>query len=349
MSQSKKECVLAALSGERPDRVPVFEYLIHDGVFDHFGVPRIQPGDTTAHLAACARCLDICHPLFGAPYVPGETTHPDGSKTVLERWNKWDLPPANGGDAVRAEWEKIERLERETFPDPGHESLLKEARAREAVTNGMVYISCCGSCALPYDNTESSIYLFMDEEELVERRMRAENRLFMDKLQATAYADVSPVAIIWNDIAYKTGLFYSLDLLERYLFPALRDVCALLHERGIKVIFHSDGDVSRALPGLVACGIDGLNPFELCENMCYDTFAETFGDRVTLVGGMDAVQMLAMGTPERVAAETRRLIDVVGKKGRLICASSSGQIDESMPVENVVAYLETISEYGRRR
>jgi hypothetical protein len=30
-----------------------------------------------------------------------------------------------------------------------------------------------------------------------------------------------------------------------------------------------------------------------------------------------------------------------------MAASSSGQIDESMPVENVLAYFDTILEYGK--
>lgn len=348
MGYTSKDRVLAALSGERPDRIPVFEYLIHDGVLSHFGCPRIAPGDTMAHLAGCARCLDLCHPLSDAPYEPGERLEADGSKMVYERWMNWRVPGAAHRDARQAELQRIERLEQGDCVPPSLKELRRQKAARDAVTREMVYISCFGCCALPYDNTEDSIYLFADEPELVGRRMRAENRRLMETLEATAHSEISPVAIIWDDIAYKTGLFYSLEVLERTLFPALREVCDLLHSRGIKVIFHSDGNITQALPGLIACGIDGLNPLERSAGMRVEEFVEHFGGQVALVGGMDAVESLSRGSVHEVVEETRRLIDVAGRKGGLICASSSGQIDESMPTENVVAYLETVWAYGRR-
>jgi len=46
------------LSGERPDRVPLFECMAHDGVLEHFGGAPIAVGDAAAVLRACSRCLE---------------------------------------------------------------------------------------------------------------------------------------------------------------------------------------------------------------------------------------------------------------------------------------------------
>ena len=350
MGYTSAERALAVLHGEIPDRVPIFEYLIHDGVFGRVGYPDIRAGDVDAYLKACSHCLDICHPVLNAPFAPGERQNADGSRTIVERWMKWEVPPPA---AVLTEAETLRRLKaavellEEGGQPPDYGGLLAEKKRRGAFTGDMLYIAIGAGCALPYGNTESSIMLYADHPELVERRVALENRRTMERLQATAYPELSAVAIVWVDIAVKGRLFYSPDTLERLFYPALRGICDLLHSRGIKVIYHSDGDVSAALPALAECGIDGFNPLEITAGMDYTSFKKYYGKRIALVGGLDAVGILAHGSAGDVAAGARRLIDVAGAGGGLIAASASGQIDGSMPTENVMAYFETVWEYGK--
>lgn len=189
---------------------------------------------------------------------------------------------------------------------------------------------------------EQGIYLYADYPELVERWAKVRDKATLQWIEAVADPNDSPVAIIWNDIAFKNNLIYPLWLLEKLLFPSIYEFCQLLHSKGIKVIFHSDGNVNRALNALVECGIDGFNPLETSAGMDYRTFKEEYGDRITLVGGLDAVEILSFATPEIVAAKTREYLEIAGKRGGLIAASSSGQLDNSMPFENILVYFETI-------
>jgi uroporphyrinogen-III decarboxylase len=80
--------------------------------------------------------------------------------------------------------------------------------------------------------------------------------------------------------------------------------------------------------------------------MDYRLFKSGFGRHTTLVGGVDAVDLLAFADPKTVATETRRFLKEAGANGRLIAASSSGEIDDSMPYENVMTYFETVWEHG---
>jgi len=352
MANSSKERVLAVLNGEIPDRVPIFEYLIHDGVFKYFGAGEIPIGSTKHHIAACSKCLDLCHPLFGTPYEPGEIIHDDGSKTVVERWMTWNVPPPSPlrDEDIKAGLVKhIELCESWLGKDRSGEkkNSLEYIRGLEPYIGDMAYISLSASTALPYGNSEKSMLEYADYTELVEKRMRLDNILTLERLQATADKEISPMAIIWDDIAYKNRLFYPPELLERLYFPALAEICDLFHSRDIKVLFHSDGDVSSVLSNLVQCGIDGLNPVETSAGMNYADVKREYGDKIAIVGGMDAVDVLAFGSVDEVVAETKRLIDIAGKNGGLIAASSSGQIDMSMPTENVVAFYETVWDYGK--
>ena len=334
-----RERVMAVLSGEKPDRAPIFECVAHDGVLEHFSGRPVAVGDAEAVMRACARFLDILHPLL-VPQAPGRIAHADGSVQVRERWNTWTIqPPLSDSERSRRLAGEIEAAEA-WRP-------RADARRRQAVAGTMVYIHVGYGCQiLPFD-LEQGFYLWADEPELARRWNRAQNERARRNLESQPDLDAGPVCIIWNDIAAKNGLLYPPELLEELFYPHLRSVVEWLHNRGLKVLFHSDGDVTKALGRLADCGIDGFNPLEISAGMTPEGFRSACGRRVALVGGIDAVELLARGTPAQVAAAARRLLDLFRADGNLIVASASGQIDNSMPTENVLALYETVWSCGR--
>ena len=353
MSSKCADRVRAVLRGEVPDRVPIFEYLIHDGVFARLGYPNIAVNDVNTYFTACSKVLDLCHPTLYAPFEPGERINENGTKTVFERWMTWELPAPDHLDTeeirLKNMKEAIEKLEAGEPMEGRLQSALAEKKKRDQFTGDMVYVDCGAAPILPYDNTAKSIYFYMDNTELVERWIHLENRRTMEYLQAVAYPELSAVGMIWADIAYKGGMFYPEDVLKRLVYPALAEMCDIFHSRDMPVVYHSDGDCTEAFPYLADCGIDGFNTFELSGAMNHEAFKQEYHGRMAMVGGMDAVNVLAFGTVDEVVAATKRLIDVVGAGGGLIAASSSGQVDDSMPTDNVMAFYETCWEYGRYR
>jgi hypothetical protein len=352
MAWTKRERVLAVLNGEIPDRVPIFECLMHDGVLERFGGAPVAAGDNDAFLRACAGCLDLCHPLH-PPQELGEELLPDGSRQVRERWTTWIVPPRERDPAEFRALVEREIEENEAFGLSATEiaTWCAEARQNQALCGEMVFMHLGLSVGiLPGFNTprmEEGLYLYADDPELCMRWNRAWNSSQLLRAEALPEAEVCPVVIIWDDLAYKEKLFCSPALLERFFFPTLREMCGLLHNRGIKVVFHSDGNVGEILPRLIACGIDGFNPLEISAGMDYTAFKQQYGGQVALVGGLDAVGVLAYGTVDQVVAETRRLLRVAGEGGGLLPASASGQVDNGMPLENVLAFWETVWEEGK--
>lgn len=345
---TKRDRVLAVLSGERPDRVPIFECLAHDGVLEHFGGGPIKPGDRAAVLRACSQCLDLCHPPL-VPQEPRQVEQEGIIRQVVERWTTWTLPNPAGNEEQTLEDLRADIESAEAWQPPAKAAL--EFRRQAAKTNrlsgDMVAINIGTGCSiLPYD-IEQGIYVYMDYPDLGRRWNRAMNARTLRYLDAIAQGELCPVAICWNDIAFKGRLIYPPQVLEDLFYPHLAEMTALLHARGIKVLFHSDGDVTAALPRLMVCGIDGFNPLEISAGMDVMAFQEICGSRVTLVGGVDAVEVLARGTPALVAGTTRQLIDRFHAAGNLMVASASGEVDNSMPTENVLAMYETVWNHGK--
>ncbi|MDW7658975.1 MAG: uroporphyrinogen decarboxylase family protein, partial [Bacillota bacterium] len=54
-----------------------------------------------------------------------------------------------------------------------------------------------------------------------------------------------------DDIGQQQGLLLSLDLWERMIKPHHRRLNKALHEYGVKILYHSDGAVMDAVPGLI--------------------------------------------------------------------------------------------------
>ncbi|NMC06772.1 MAG: hypothetical protein GYA24_16260, partial [Candidatus Lokiarchaeota archaeon] len=120
------------------------------------------------------------------------------------------------------------------------------------------------------------------------------------------------------------GLFMSLDNYRELVFPWLKEICKVAHERGCKVMLHSDGDLSMMLDDRVDdCKIDALNPIEpTTANPGYSIFEikRKYGDRLTIVGNVSPT-MLATGSIAEIEAYTTRLMRECAPGGGYILAS----------------------------
>lgn len=351
MGWTKKDRVMAVLSGEIPDRVPIFECLIHDGILEHFGGKPIHPGDSEGVISASAGCLDICHPAL-VPQEPGEEILENGSRKINERWSSWEVPfPGRNLEVMAGEIkDEIDRLESYKVDCDEIRLLKKKFKINAGKTNclagEMVYIHIGTGVRILPGTIEEGIYLYADYQALMERWNIAVNNAELRRIEIIADSEDSPVMINWTDIAFKNKLIYPPYMLEKLFYPHLEKCCHIAHSKGMKVIYHSDGYMNEAMQSIVNCGIDGFNPLEISAGMEYADFKGKYGNKVAIVGGLDAVDILAYGSVDKVIEETRRLLSIAGKDGGLIAASASGEIDNSMPMENVLAYFDTIWKYG---
>ncbi len=114
----------------------------------------------------------------------------------------------------------------------------------------------------------------------------------------------------------------------------------------MKVIYHSDGYVISVLDDMIDAGIDGLNPIEPLAGMDIGYLKKHYGKRLVLTGNLDCSQLLPLGTPEEVREGTRALLRTASPGGGHFIGSSS-EITPATPVENILAFCETVHEEGR--
>jgi uroporphyrinogen decarboxylase len=148
-----------------------------------------------------------------------------------------------------------------------------------------------------------------------------------------------------DDFASQRGMMLSPELWRRFLKPVYRDLFAAIKRYGVRVWFHSCGQFTPVLPDLVDIGLDVWETVQLhLEGNDPRRLKRDFGRHITFFGGICTQRTLPRGTPEKVQAEVRERIRVLGEGGGYICGPDHGVMPD-VPIANVLAMIEAARAY----
>jgi uroporphyrinogen decarboxylase len=148
-----------------------------------------------------------------------------------------------------------------------------------------------------------------------------------------------------DDIGGQQGLLMSLQMWAENLKPYHARVNRVVHEFGARVIYHTDGAVMEAVPGLIEMGVDVLQALQFdAAGMDPVRLKEDYGERLCFEGGVSVQQTLPFGRPDDVRREVRQRIDVLGRGGGYVCGPSHA-IQAGTPPENILALFDTAAAH----
>ena len=322
-----------AINFRQPDRVPIWESLQNQAVYDYCapGVPFPE-----CAVIACEKLgIDAtygCMEAVSDERVEGSVVH--AAQTV------WQTAPVFRSleDLRRCKAPRIRESEFE-------EGLLAEHHtAQELYGPRVLYLPQNGGWGfLPgYDTQTFSVVAMAMAEDMraLERfwDMNAEHAAVRNGI--TAKHRLAPVVQCCEDVAYKTGLMVSPSILRDHFFPRFQRAIAPLKSAGIKVIWHSDGNIMDVLGDAVEAGIDGINPIDPSAGMDIGEVKRRYGKRLILVGNAGRAHVLRWGTPWDVRREVRECILAASPGGGHIMQCGDGQVMPDIPLQNVLAYLD---------
>lgn len=152
-------------------------------------------------------------------------------------------------------------------------------------------------------------------------------------------------AWIFGDIAYNHAPFCSPRMYRQLVMPAHARQVGWFKDRGLPVIYHTDGDFRPLIPSFIEIGIDCFQPLEAKANIDVRELKPQVGDRVTLMGNID-IMTLITNDRERIEAEVAAKIPLAGRGGGYIYHS-----DHSVPPgvtwETYQFLMRLVDEYGR--
>lgn len=181
-----------------------------------------------------------------------------------------------------------------------------------------------------------------DSPEFADTLMRKVTDFYVEHLRRALEAADGMIDLDFtgDDIAGQRGPLISHSFWEKLIKPHHMRLNKLIHEFGVRVIYHSDGAVTEFVPGLIDMGIDVLESLQFdADGMDPEALKAQYGTRLCFAGGLSVQHTLPFGSVHDVREEARNLIRVLGKDGGYLFGPSHA-IQAGTPPENIVAMFE---------
>ena len=160
-----------------------------------------------------------------------------------------------------------------------------------------------------------------------------------------AYMDVGvEVFCEAGDIAYKSGPFFSPKKYNELLLPAYKKLTDAVHDRGKKIILHTDGQITPLLDMIVNSGFDGLQSLEPTANVDLALVKKKVGDKICLLGNIDVGEVLTTGTKQDVFDAVKYAIKTAGPGGGFMVSPTN--MHQGVNPQNLRWMVEATHEYG---
>ena len=154
------------------------------------------------------------------------------------------------------------------------------------------------------------------------------------------------VIYLGEDLGTQNGCMFSPEIYRKLIKPRHRRIVETIKSlTKAKILFHCCGSAYHFIDDLIDIGVDVLNPVQVtAKDMQPERLKAEFGDRIAFWGGINSQETLPLGTPQEVRAETRRIIDILGKGGGYVL-NSVHNIQPGVPPENIVAMFDEGKTY----
>jgi uroporphyrinogen decarboxylase len=370
---NSRERVVAALSHQEPDRVPISlggtAHKISDALFtalcQHFAIDcepaRVLTGISFTYyddklLGALGTDTRFVH--MGAPEPYQKRVYDDGRYE-----NEWGIVFQDeghyqgvvGNPLRNASLDDLDRYAWPDVQDTGRVAGLQE-RARYLFEQTEYAIVAYRPTMAGLFETASMLRgmeqfmvdLMLDEpfaNALLDKILALHLKLY--ELQLGAVGPYVQVVEALDDYGSQSGLMISPALYREMFLPRHRRLNALIRQLApqAKIMFHSCGGVAPLIPDFIEAGFDVLNPLQpRAAGMNFPKMKAEFGETMSFLGGLD-VQQTLRGPRAGVEQETMELIRMLAPGGGFVFAPSHN-LSHDVPVKNVLCMLETVQRYG---
>jgi len=342
------------INWEIPDRLMTYDVIDHRGLIEQFG----GEGSLIERNARMASRIGL--DVMRGIYDPEK--HWVGVK--IQDWirffgvdpGNWEVTQAGGTSWIsrrpfcdlKGLEKNMPRMPRKSEVEEWYKADLKAIKdvfdAYDLVFIGAVEGPITDACI--YADMSIFCQAIYDAPELVDELMNVCGTFSQYMAEVFAENPTSPMMFMGEDIAGKTGPMFSLSFIRTKALPIWRRIAQPIKEKGLKLLYHTDGRALQLLPVIVdELGADGFNPIE--RNGCNDIFEirRRYPDTL-LFGNVCCAITLPQGTLEDVERETLELIERIGPQGGILIGSSS-EVNDMVPIENALRMYSTVREYGR--
>jgi uroporphyrinogen decarboxylase len=161
--------------------------------------------------------------------------------------------------------------------------------------------------------------------------------------KAAGYGIVPDGLFLIEDMGMNTGLLFSPRTYEQILFPSHRRLGDYLRAHNIHYFMHSDGDIRRLIPRIIASGVQVLQPLEARCGLDLPVLKREYGRELAFMGNISVEAMAAGGAA--LEEEVRRKV-TAGKQCGGYIYHSDHSVPSNVPYAHYVELMRWIEIYG---
>lgn len=347
---TRQERFLTALRVQQPDRVPLFDFLFQQPMYEEL-IGRRPVHYNGRDAVECAVALD--HDGVWLPFGGFSGYHPrflrenvyqdEWGTTYQKEPSSWpidapiDYPIKTRSDLVGY------RPPDPTLPGRDAEILAARAANREqlALLGGVQGPLTTAWLLMGYENI---CYALHDDPALLGDVFRISNEFFKEAARRSVEAGCMGMWVS-EDLGDSHRGFFKLADYRKHVLPPFVELVDFIASLGVPVLLHSCGCINAFLDDLAQTRISSVHPLQRMAKMDLRAVKEKYGRRFCLIGNIDSSRTLPFGTPEEVAAEAREAIDIAAPGGGFILASDHS-LHDGIPVANIRELSRVGTDYG---
>jgi uroporphyrinogen decarboxylase len=166
----------------------------------------------------------------------------------------------------------------------------------------------------------------------------------LTKAQIKAADGLLAGMVIWGDVAYTRGMFFSPKFWRSVFKPGVKAIVDVCKNNHIPVIYHGCGNVKAIFEDFIDTGIHAYNPLEAKAGLDVVDLRRQFGHRLAFCGNMNVVDWSELTQDQLKPIVLRKLN--AGKGGGFIFQSDHS-IPSNVSGMNYDYVVNLVREYGK--
>jgi hypothetical protein len=228
------------------------------------------------------------------------------------------------------------------FNSPAWIDTVKSLRPDFPVYGSMIEVSECLTRLIGQQNAMLWMGEFPERMGAVVNRIGA-YYLECAKAEIDAGQGLLDGFLIWGDVAYKKGMFFSPRYWREYFKPWVARMTEYAHAHGLPVMYHGCGNCKAIFQDYIDIGIDAYNPLEAKAGMDCVELRRQYGQGMGFCGNSD-IQIWESGDRASIRREVLRKLNAA--KGGGYIFQSDHSVSSGVSGQTYDWIVKLVREFG---